>query len=122
VVWSLTTTQQPGSRKVWLEAALKTNTVNQRGGKRPGAGRPKGSATKRTREIADAAMAEGLTPLEYMLEVMRDVRADEARRLDAAKSAAPYVHPRLSSVEAQINGEVGLKVEIVRFGDNPPTA
>ena len=54
-------------------------------------------------------MAEGLTPLEYMLEVMRapapDV--DDARILqshvamcfEAAKAAAPYIHPRLAAVE-----------------------
>lgn len=34
-----------------------------------------------------------------MLQVMRDANADEARRLDAAKSAAPYVHARLASID-----------------------
>jgi hypothetical protein len=42
-----------------------------RGGKREGAGRPAGSVTKRTREIADQALAEGKSPLEVMLENMR---------------------------------------------------
>ena len=42
-----------------------------RGGARPGAGRKAGSVTRRTREIAEAAL-EGLTPLEYLLSVMRD--------------------------------------------------
>ena len=79
-----------------------------RGGARKGAGRKAGSATKRTREIADAAMAGGITPLEYMLQVMRleseheDARiqiAREAMRFEAAKAAAPYVHPRLAAVE-----------------------
>lgn len=44
------------------------------------------------------ALESGLTPLEYMLGVMQDERADEARRLDAAKAAAPYVHARLNAV------------------------
>lgn len=78
---------------------MNTISGNQRGGKRPGAGRPKGSANKRTREIADKAAEEGVTPLEYLLSVMRNELADEARRLDAAKAAAPYVHPKLSTVE-----------------------
>lgn len=78
------------------------------GGARPGAGRKKGSATARTREIADKAINEGLTPLEYMLEVMRrpsdheDEKiqlAREAMRFEAAKAAAPYMHPRLAAVE-----------------------
>ena len=54
-------------------------------------GRQKGVANKRTREIADAAIKEGLTPLEYMLAVLRD---------EMAKAAAPYIHPRLASIEA----------------------
>lgn len=73
--------------------------MSGRGGRRPGSGRKPGSANKKTREIADRAAKEGLTPLEYMLQVMRDVKADDARRLDAAKSAAPYMHPRLSPSE-----------------------
>jgi hypothetical protein len=70
-----------------------------RGGKRAGAGRKPGSATKKTRAIADAVARSGLMPLDYMLEVMRDTSADEKRRDDLAKAAAPYVHPRLSAVE-----------------------
>jgi hypothetical protein len=66
------------------------------GGKRLGAGRKAGSATTKTREIANA-VAEGLTPLEYLTSVFRDLNADEAKRIDAAKAAAPYVHPRLTA-------------------------
>jgi hypothetical protein len=63
-------------------------------------GRQKGVANKRTREIADAAIREGLTPLEYMLAVLRDESADPERRDEMAKAAAPYIHPRLASIEA----------------------
>jgi hypothetical protein len=42
-----------------------------RGGKREGAGRPKGALTKKTRLIAEQAMAEGTTPIEVMLKAMR---------------------------------------------------
>lgn len=72
-----------------------------RGGKRPRAGRKPGSATKRTREIADQAARRGLTPLEVMLRVMRRYwRKGEVDRAAAiAKDAAPYVHPRLSSTD-----------------------
>lgn len=77
-----------------------------RGGARPGAGRKQGAATKRTREVADKAAAEGITPLEYMLGVMRDEEQTDAVRLDAAKSAAPFVHPKLSSIEAKLDGDI----------------
>jgi len=52
-----------------------------------------------------------------MLKIMRDEGADEARRLDAAKSAAPYVHPRLSTMDAKVQGDVGLRIEIVDHDD-----
>jgi hypothetical protein len=45
-----------------------------------------------------AIRASGAAPLDYMLQVMRDDGAEPAKRLDAAKAAAPYVHPRLASV------------------------
>lgn len=70
-----------------------------RGGKREGAGRKAGSANKRTRELADKAATAGLTPLEYMLEVLRDVGSTKADRMWAAEKAAPYMHPKLASVE-----------------------
>lgn len=40
------------------------------GGKREGAGRPKGALTVRTREVAERALAEGRVPLEIMLDNM----------------------------------------------------
>jgi len=70
-----------------------------RGGKREGAGRPAGAVTKRTREVAEKAVKAGLTPLDYMLSVLRDEGADPKDRMWAAEKAAPYVHPRLASTE-----------------------
>ncbi len=48
--------------------------------------------------LAAQIAASGLTPLQYLLSVMRDVRLRLATRLEAAKAAAPYVHPRLASL------------------------
>lgn len=81
-----------------------------RGGKRPGAGRKPGAATTRTREIADKAASEGITPLEYLLSVMRDAGVDEAKRIDAAKAAAPYVHPKLQPVDH--DGDTTQKTQV----------
>ena len=67
------------------------------GGRREGAGRPVGAKTKHTREVAENAAQEGITPIEYMLSVMRDEKADRTRRDNMARAAAPYIHPRLSS-------------------------
>lgn len=67
------------------------------GGARPGAGRPKGSPNKTDREKRVAAT--GMTPLDYMIEVLRDESNPRDVRLDAAHKAAPYVHPKLASVQ-----------------------
>jgi hypothetical protein len=76
----------------------------------PGAGRPKGSPNKATREREQAIAASGLTPLDFMLQVMRDKKRDVAVRLDAAERAAPYVHPKLSAI--MVDATNRLKVEV----------
>lgn len=68
------------------------------GGKRPGAGRKKGSANKRTQEILAKAEMEGLLPLEFLLKVLRDETKDFKDRFAAAIQAAPYCHPRLANM------------------------
>jgi hypothetical protein len=47
-----------------------------KGGARPGAGRKEGSLTKRTREIAEAAAAQGIAPLEVMMSTMMALYKD----------------------------------------------
>lgn len=70
-----------------------------RGGNRPGAGRKAGSPNKASAERQKKVAATGDTPLDYMLKVMRDDKADASRRDDMAKAAAPYVHPKLASMQ-----------------------
>jgi len=95
------------------------------GGARRGAGRKKGAATKKTRETADKLAADGeILPLDYLLAVMRettdtlkakydagDITSEEyivelqtmqKRKDNAAEKAAPYIHARLSSIEAKV--------------------
>jgi len=99
-----------------------------KGGARPGAGRKEGSLTKRTREIAEVAAAQGITPLEVMMKTMIELyhEAENCSKHDdhtqegvdhdhdiinetrikllnmaatIARYTAPYVHPRLSAIE-----------------------
>ena len=58
-------------------------------------GRQKGAVDKIKREAILAA--QGITPLDYMLGIIRNEQEDKTVRLDAAKAAAPYVHARLQS-------------------------
>jgi len=54
---------------------------------------------RRKRAAAEPAVSEGLTPLQYMVDVLRDESQTHAVRMDAAKTAAPYMHPRLATAE-----------------------
>jgi hypothetical protein len=83
-----------------------------RGGKRPGAGRKKGSRTRRTQAVAAVALAEGVSPLEVMLASMRVEYAGGNLKAAAAlaRDAAPYCHPRLASVQHK-----GSEAEPVRL-------
>jgi hypothetical protein len=79
------------------------------GGARPGAGRKPGGRNKITKE-AIAKAADGLSPLDYLLGVMRDPGADEAKRIDAAKAAAPYCHAKLQPIDG--DGSTEQKVQV----------
>jgi hypothetical protein len=80
------------------------------GGRRKGAGRKKGSLSTRTQAIAAAASAGGVTPLEYMLSILRDETAEKAERFQAAKECAPYIHPRLAAIEHSGDAENPIAV------------
>ena len=61
-------------------------------------GRKEGTPNKATAAREAEIKASGATPLDFMLGVMRDDSKTVEMRLEAAAKAAPYVHPRLSSV------------------------
>src|SRR5262245_22300369 len=63
-------------------------------------GRTVGTRNKRT-AWAEAS-AEGLLPVQYMLKVLRDEKADQADRQWAAHAAAPYIHPRPAPEQRRI--------------------
>lgn len=101
---------------------VEKNQPKSKGGKRSGAGRPKGTATKKTREIADKAAAEGITPLEVMLHAMRYSFGEFEKTLvvdhlvaasSFAKDAAPYMHPRLTTIAGDPKAPLGLTVSLM---------
>ena len=83
-------------------------------------GRPKGSKNKATHERLAAIAAGGLTPLEYMLGIMRDPSVEHKRREAMAQASAPYVHARLASTEVKGDADKPiihkLKIEFVPAG------
>ena len=97
-----------------------------KGGKRPGAGRKKGSPNKITGAVRAKIMESGVMPLEALLQVMNElivaanlmhdgayviVNAKVIGRLEllgqaaeVAAKAAPYCHPKLQNIEHKGEG------------------
>lgn len=67
-------------------------------GKKTG-GRTKGIPNKRTAALVASVEASGVTPLEYMLSILRDDLLPSDQRFQAAQAAAPYCHSRLAAIE-----------------------
>ena len=87
-----------------------------RGGKREGAGRRKGSRNKRTGELQARIRASGIDPLAFLIALMRNGKAPLEMRFEAARSAAPYVHPKLSAIEHGADGGA-VQVEVKQVSD-----
>jgi hypothetical protein len=83
-------------------------------------GRQKGTPNKASIAKEAAIAASGLTPLDFLLSVLRDDLNELAVRIDAAKSAAPYCHPKRVPVDGG-GKDSGLVVNVytgVPRGDN----
>lgn len=71
---------------------------------------PEGATPKRPRKASRAgaepevSTAEAspsnaiMSPLDYLLSILRDEQQPQSARVEAAKAAAPYLHPRLAQV------------------------
>ena len=84
------------------------------GGKREGAGRPPGSLNKRSLAAIEAVAARypGWTPLLHFAVVANDESMPAELRLDAAKAAAPYIHPRPKPTEHDPEALVELEKRV----------
>ncbi|MFY9958916.1 hypothetical protein [Bradyrhizobium sp.] len=102
-----------------------------RGGRRAGSGRKKNSPNKASAKREREAAASGATPRDVMLMSMRSLwaLADEnkkdkkafehyIRAAAVAKDAAPYFHPRLSTVD-QAQGAGGTTIRVHVTGGLP---
>jgi hypothetical protein len=100
-----------------------------RGGRRPGAGRPKGAKNKRTTNRVPRKLAQlhrrtiDEMPLDILIAAARDKTHPIELRLATAKAAAPYFHARISGGPPKASFEMTqseLEAAIARKG--APTA
>jgi hypothetical protein len=75
----------------------------RRGATREGAGKKPGSVNRKTREIAEKAVADGITPLEIMVQATREVCEKEGTvaAYALARDCAPFLPPRRRPIEAE---------------------
>lgn len=102
---------------------MSSNRGSQPGERR--GGRKKGVPNKRTAELVARVESSGLTPLDYLLQVMRDESLDRATRVDAAKAAAPYVNPRLQPIDPKTGSaaiQFAGRIELVPLSGNGPSS
>ncbi len=72
----------------------------RKGGRKKGT--PNKASAKREAEVAKS----GKTPLQFLLDRMRNTKAKMAERIECAKAAAVYVHPKLQATTMQHTGEI----------------
>lgn len=82
--------------------------------------RPVGSRNVKTQVWLDKVNASGVTPVEFLLERFRDESEDLSVRIDCAKAAAPYCHPKIMAIaHANLtpNGEETETVGLPRISE-----
>ena len=82
-----------------------------RGGRRTGAGRPKGAVSRLTTEAVTKAKTTGILPHEFLLKIVRGEDIDGTlpsieQRIHAAIAVAPYFAPKLASIEQKMESNV----------------
>lgn len=118
------------TKKKTAGARIDNNQFYSKGGARPGAGRKKGAATHKTREYADKAAAEGVLPLQVMVESMRRAWERAVAETDLEKKkelyreaasfahdAAPYMHPKMQPVDGRGSTDLNINIIIQKLGD-----
>lgn len=88
----------------------------QHGGKREGAGRPKGSLNRRSIAVIEAVAEKypDWTPLMHLATVANNEELPVDVRVDAAKAAAPFVHAKAKAAVLDQEELIALERRIAR--------
>lgn len=76
-------------------------TTNTHGGKRAGAGRPKGSRMRRSDAMAERLIAAGRCPVDALVRLAERAEAEGeiSQAIGAWRSILPYIYPKPKAVE-----------------------
>lgn len=92
-----------------------------RGGKRPGAGRPKGSPNKRTLAFREALEkiggGKGASPELVLAEVMLNKAEPTTVRVQAASALLPYLHSKMpTAIDLGLRELAPVEIRIIAGG------
>ncbi|SHK90700.1 hypothetical protein SAMN05444414_102211 [Roseovarius marisflavi] len=84
--------------------------ASKHGGKRAGAGRPKGSRSRRSEAVAEKLLSQGKCPVEALVRLAEEAEADgdRSQAINAWKTILPFVHPKPKAVEIDPEAVVAL--------------
>jgi hypothetical protein len=86
-------------------------------GRKKTGGRARGVPNRATSDFREKVLRSELPPIEFLCQIYRDPEAAPNLRLDAAKSVANFVYPKLSNVDINRNSAQPIIVQILRFSD-----
>lgn len=69
-----------------------------------------GTPNKATLGRERAVALDGLTPLDFMLSILRNEQHALKNRMWAAVNAAPYVHPKLAQIDTRVWAEMNARM------------
>lgn len=95
---------------------MSEGTENQHGGKRDGAGRPRGSTNRRTVALREAIEAEGVEPAVALVRIAKaaEDREEYALAVEAYGKVLPFLHSRPKPTEADPDALVDLERRLIR--------
>lgn len=88
------------------------------GGKRSGAGRPKGAKNKRTQEIIDRLEDLDCDPIEGMAMISADPTSSPELKFQCFKELAQYVAPKRKAMDMNQSIDGNIEIQVVRFTDD----
>jgi hypothetical protein len=86
-----------------------------RGGKRIGAGRPKGSLGAMTERVVELFDELSFDPLRELVTIYQNSETDQRTKVRIAIELAQFVAPKLKAIDVQTANDPGIIVNVVHY-------
>ena len=90
-----------------------------RGGKRAGAGRPKGSLGTMTERVLELFDELSFDPLRELVTIYQSSETDKRTKVRIAIELAQFVAPKLKAIDVQTANNPGIVINVVQYTPQP---